>query len=613
MESLPAPPRSPLIFDIETDGLLPTLTRVHCLSIHDPETKETTGYPPERVVEGLIRLNETDRRLCGHNIIAFDIPAIQKVYPWFQPKALPLDTKVWSQLVTPDIWDLTQKKPAWRRQCPPQLADSHSLKAWGYRIGILKGESPDSTWQTYSPEMLKYCEQDSIVTAALLEELQKWTTSDSAVDLEMQVAQILVRQEAHGVNFDTKAAEKLAVQLADELQTLKSQLQQQFPPWQRLVKRAISKVNNQKLGRVKGQEYEVWETIEFNPNSNAHIVKCLKDKYNWEPIVFTDKGNPQLDDDILEDLEALGTMPEVTLIRKFKTASKILGYVSAGSNSWLNHVKNGRIHGNVQGCGAGTRRMTHNSPNLGQVPSVRAYLGKECRALFSAPPGYIMVGIDADQLELRTLSHFLHPFDGGEYAHAAIHGSKENKDDIHWRNAKAIGVDRDSGKTVFYAYIYGAGLEKLGRTVTKSWDKDINVKAGARIKRNLERGLPALVKLKERLIETARSRGFLYDLDGQMFRLRSEHSALNELNQRAGAILMKRAEVYLDEKLRSLGLDFHWLLHVHDEWQLAVRPDDIPIVLEVVEEAFRYTTEFYKFKCPITGGGGAGSNWSETH
>ena len=451
MENPVAPPRSPLIFDIETDDLLPTMTKVHCISIHDPETGVTDGYPPHLVPEALRRLAGTERRLCGHNIIAFDIPAIQKVYPWFKPQALPLDTKVWSQLVTPDIWDLTQKKPAWRRQCPPQLADSHSLKAWGYRLGVLKGESPDTTWQTYSPEMLEYCKQDSVVTFHLWTELLKWTTSDSALDLEMQVAGILVRQEAHGVCFDVKAAEKLAVRLADELEGIKRTLQGIFPPWKRLVKRAISKVNNQKLGRVKGQEYEVWETIEFNPNSNAHIVKCLTDKYGWEPQVFTDKGNPQMDDDILEDLENLGSMPEVTLVRKYKTASKILGYVSAGANSWLNHVKNGRIHGNVQGCGAGTRRMTHNSPNLGQVPSVRAYLGKECRALFSAPPGYLMVGIDADQLELRTLSHFLYSFDNGEYAHAAIHGSKENKDDIHWRNARAIGVDRDSGKTVFYA------------------------------------------------------------------------------------------------------------------------------------------------------------------
>jgi DNA polymerase I len=613
LEQPPAPPRSPLIFDIETDGLLDKLSRIHCISIHDPETGVTDGYPPHLVPEALRRLAGTERRLCGHNIIAFDIPAIQKLYPWFKPQALPLDTKVWSQLVTPDIWDLTQKKPAWRRQCPPQLADSHSLKAWGYRLGVLKGESPDTTWQTYSPEMLEYNKQDTIVTFHLWNELFKWTTSDSAVDLEMQVACILVRQEQHGVCFDVKAAEKLAVQLADELQALKDQLQQYFPPWQRLVKRAISKVNNQKLGRVKGQEYEVWETVEFNPNSNPHIVKCLKDKYEWEPTVFTDKGNPQLDDEILADLDNLGSMPEVSLIRKYKTASKILGYVSAGANSWLNHVKNGRIHGNVQGCGAGTRRMTHNSPNLGQVPSVRAYLGKECRALFSPPPGYLMVGIDADQLELRTLSHFLFPYDGGEYAHAAIHGSKENKDDIHWRNAKAIGVDRDSGKTVFYAYVYGAGLEKLGRTVTKSWDKDTNVKAGARIKRNLERGLPALVKLKERLIETARSRGFLYDLDGQMFRLRSEHSALNELNQRAGAILMKRWQVLLYAKLDAASIDWHPLLTVHDEIQVAVRPQDVSLVKQLSTETFAEVTTLYKLKCPITGEGGSGANWSETH
>lgn len=605
---------TPLIFDIETDGLLPSLTKIHCLSIHDPDTGQTTGYSPDHVLDGITRLHESDRRLCGHNIIAFDIPAIQKVYPWFKPKALPLDTKVWSQLVTPDIWELTMKKPAWRKSCPPLLAKSHSLKAWGYRLGVFKGETPDTSWQTYSPEMLEYCCQDSVVTAALVNELQRWTTSESAVDLEMQVAGILVRQEQHGVDFDVKGAEALAIQLSTELDSLRVKLQAVFPPWQVLKKRAISKVNNAKLGRIKGQEYEVWDTVEFNPNSNAHIVRCLHAKYGWEPVVFTDKGNPQMDDEVLADLEATGTMPEVTMIRQYKTAVKILGYVSAGDNSWLNHVTAaGRIHGNVQGCGAGTRRMTHNSPNLGQVPSVRAYLGKECRALFRPPAGYMMVGIDADQLELRTLSHFLHPFDNGEYAHAAIHGSKENKDDIHWRNAKAIGVDRDSGKTIFYAYVYGAGLEKLGRIVTKSWDKDTNVRTGARIKRNLERGLPALVKLKEQLLAVAKKRGFLYDLDGQMFRLRSEHSALNELNQRAGAILMKRAEVYLDEKLRSLGLDYHWLLHVHDEWQLAVRPDDISVVLETVKEAFSYTTEYYKMKCPITGEGGAGDNWSETH
>ncbi len=606
---------TPLIFDIETDGLIPQLTKIHCLVIRDPLDNTAVRYAPEDVHAGLLRLHETDRRICGHNVIAFDIPAIQKLYPWFQPKRLPLDTKVWSQLVTADVYQLTMSKAPWRRATPPDLIGSHSLRAWGYRLGILKGTAPDETWQHYSPEMLDYCNQDTVVTQALYEELKRWTTSESAVDLEMEVAGILVRQEQQGVNFDVKGAEKLAVQLADELDTLRVELQKSFPPWQKLKKRAISKVNNKKLGRVKGGWYEVWETIEFNPNSTDHIVHCLNQKYGWEPEVFTDKGNPQMDDDVLEDLENMGTMPEVALIRKYKTASKILSYVSTGEKSWLNFVTpEGKIHGQVQGCGAGTRRQTHNSPNLGQVPSSRAYLGKECRSLFSPPEGYTMVGIDADQLELRTLSHFLFPFDGGAYAHAAIHGTKENKDDIHWRNAIALGVDRDDpGKTIFYAYVYGAGLLKLGRIVTKSWDKNLNLKKGRWIKNRLEKGLPALVQLKELLVETNKKRGFLFDLDGQMFRVRSEHSILNELNQRAGAILMKRAEIYLDWKLRELQVDYKWLLHVHDEWQLAVRPEHVKVLKSVVKDAFAHATDYYKMRCPITGGAKEGSNWSETH
>ena len=139
------------------------------------------------------------------------------------------------------------------------------------------------------------------------------------------------------------------------------------------------------------------------------------------------------------------------------------------------------------------------------------------------------------------------------------------------------------------------------------------MKAGARIKRNLERGLPALVKLKGILLETNRKRGFLYDLDGQMFRLRSEHSALNELNQRAGAILMKRWQVLLYNKLDTAGIDWHPLLTVHDEVQVAARPGDVELVKRLSTEAFAEVTAMYKLKCPITGEGGSGVNWSETH
>jgi DNA polymerase-1 len=395
-------------------------------------------------------LGTTSRPLMGHNVISFDIPAIQKLYPEFQPRSLPLDTLIWSQLVTPDIYNLTFTKKQWRLDTPADLFSSHSLKAWGYRLGILKGTTPDSSWQTYSPDMLEYCVRDTEVTHALWEELQRWTTSMSAVHLEMQVACIIRMQEETGVHFDVPGAQRVALRLLDERDEVLREIRSHptFTPV--CIKEFIAKVNNKKLGRTKGDHIRIME--DFNPGSNQQLVLKLREAHGWEPAVFTDKGNPKMDDEVLADLAEV--FPEVELVRKYLTINKILSYVSTGQQSWLNHVKpDGKIYGRVNSCGAGTRRMTHNSPNLGQVPSAKAYLGKECRSLFLPPPGYTMVGIDADQLELRTLSHFLYPYDGGAYSHAAIHGSKENKDDIHWLNARAFGVDRELGKTVFYASI----------------------------------------------------------------------------------------------------------------------------------------------------------------
>lgn len=601
----------PLIIDIETDGLLDTMTKIHCGVVHDMLTDMTHRFEPDDIDDMVDFIQRSEQPLCGHNIIAFDIPAIQKLYPSFVPKALPVDTKVWSQLVTPDVMGLSYTlRREWLSRTPPDLLNKHSLKAWGYRLGILKGTSPDTTWQSYTPEMLEYCAQDVVVTKALFRELEYWTTSDSAVELEMQVSMILVLQEQEGIRFDKAAAERLAATLLDERDKLIHEVRKHptFTPV--LTKEFVAKVGNKKLGRTKGDLVRVFS--DYNPGSTAHLILKLKEAYGWEPEVMTKKGNPQMDDEILKDLAQV--YPEVELIRKYNTCTKILSYVSTGEQSWLNHVTaEGKIHGNVQGCGAGTRRMTHNSPNLGQVPSVKAYLGKECRELFLPPEGYVMVGIDADQLELRTLSHFMYPFDNGVYAHAAVHGSKENKDDIHWVNAKAFRVDRDTGKTVFYCSIYGGGREKKGRIITKSWDKVRNMKEGARIERAMATGLPALGDLREDILKALNKRKYLMDLDGQMFRIRSEHSALNELNQRTGAILMKRAEVYLHNKLVELGVDFKWLLHVHDEWQIAARPAGVEVVLRTAREAFAYSTAYYSMRCPITGDGKAGNNWKETH
>jgi DNA polymerase I len=364
--------------------------------------------------------------------------------------------------------------------------------------------------------------------------------------------------------------------------------------------------------------YHKYKTVEFNPASNHHVVEKLEELYGWEPHVFTDKGTPKMDERVMESLAHMFPSSVEPIVR-WRTANKIRSFISGSNGSWLYHVgADGRIHGNVNSCGAGTRRMTHNSPNLGQVPSARAYLGKECRGLFGPPVGMLQVGVDADQLELRGLSHFLAPYDGGAYIHAACHGSKDNQTDIHWRNAKAVGVSRDAIKTIFYAYIYGAGDAELGSNVTGGWDFQENRRVGRRIRNKLERGVPALVKLKERLIEYKDSRGFLYDLQGQMFRLRSNHSAMNELNQRAGAIIMKVGQLIADRELRLThglvpGYHYEFMLTVHDEWQFAVVPEHAELVAAVAKEAIAVAGEDLKFRCPLSGDASIGNSWADTH
>lgn len=165
--------------------------------------------------------------------------------------------------------------------------------------------------------------------------------------------------------------------------------------------------------------------------------------------------------------------------------------------------------------------------------------------------------------------------------------------------------------------IYGAGLAELGSNITKGWDTVANIKAGRTIKSKLEKGIPAIVKLKEAILEARKGRGYLLDIQGQMFRLRSDHSALNEVNQRAGAIIMKVAQIMLDEELQRIGLnpglDYEFMLTVHDEWQLAVLPDYGELVSTTATQAIADAATVLKFRCPLKGSASIGRTWADTH
>lgn len=165
-----------LVFDLETNGLLDDVTQVHCLVIYDSEADQTVHYNDqgneEPIVRGVQRLEDADI-IVGHNVLGFDLPCLHKIYPWFDPKALVIDTLLLSRLYHTDMMDIDKKRNI--SNMPSRLYGRHSLESYGYRLKEYKGEfGKTSDWQQWSPEMEIYCAQDVKVTTKLCDHFHRY-------------------------------------------------------------------------------------------------------------------------------------------------------------------------------------------------------------------------------------------------------------------------------------------------------------------------------------------------------------------------------------------------------------------------------------------------------
>jgi len=621
-----------LIFDIETNGLLDELTTIHSLVIKDVDTdsvwschdhyphEPTAGTWPHQptgpdVAFGLEMLAEADV-IAGHNVIAFDIPAIQKVHPGWKPKGVVRDTLVLTRLLWPkeQITDIDFRRAA-KGKHPKYLIGAYSLEAWGHRLGDYKGDFK-GPWHTWTQEMQDYCVQDVEVTTTLWgrcmdrlagkDDGAAW--GDECVELEHEVAAIIARQERYGFCFDVEGATKLYATLAARRTELENKLQLAFPP---KVLEIVSKATNRKLGYVKGQVRR--KVIPFNPSSRKQVAARLQE-LGWKPKEFTADGTPKVDDDILSGLPH----PSAKVLAEYYMVEKRLGALAEGKEAWLKLERGGRIHGRVNSNGAVTGRMTHSKPNGANVPSVRAEYGKECRSLFRASPGRTLVGCDADALELRCLANRMARYDGGAYIDTVLKGDKSKGTDMHSVNAKALGgIDREQAKTWFYAFIYGAGDWKLGYTLLGKGPKNKLIAAGKAKRAAFLAGLPAMGKLVNAVKGVLKKRKWIKGLDGRKVFVRAEHAALNTLLQSDGALLMKRALVILDNQLQQQGLrpgkDYEFVANVHDEWQIDALPQHAEIIGKTAAEAIRLAGEHWKLRCPLAGNYVIGETWADTH
>jgi DNA polymerase I-like protein with 3'-5' exonuclease and polymerase domains len=646
-----------IIGDIETDGFLDVMTKIHCIVLYEFSEKKFLTFNSQGNADGDIEdamrmLNDCDKCIF-HNGHGFDYPVLKKFTKSFDLKPSQMyDSLTMAKAVYRDIrgqdFDAMKKGRRHIEFAKMNLVGSHSLKAWGYRLGELKGSIADqegtTDWSKWTAEMQDYCVQDVVVTTRLVESVLKkldqhpWECH--ALDNEFQ--HIMSRQERHGFYFNEDEAIKLYGEINGLMNKLEGELIDEFGSFFKRGKIFSPKRDNSRQGYTAEVPFSKVTLTEFNPGSRDHIQDRLQKLYGWKPTAFGANGKATVDERTLAKLD----YPPIRLLLPYLQCSKISGMLAAGNQAWLKAVKSKRIHGRIDPMGTNTWRCSHSNPNLGQIPGVRkdssgsilwevkGGFGAECRRLFGVPTGFKLLGHDASGLELRCLAHYMANYDGGAYGQLVVDG------DIHTVNQQAVGLNkRANAKTYIYAFLYGSGDLRLGLIVFNDLEPDKKkafiakhgpsgpaydralTSLGKKSRKNISDSLPALGSLIKAVKHKAQTERKLKALDGRLLEIRSVHSALNMLLQSCGAILMKRWLVILDEDLKAAGLspmafggdNYEFVANVHDEAQCEVREADVDKYNEIALAAFPKAGDYYNFRLPIAGEGNAGNTWLETH
>lgn len=634
------------IGDIETDGLLPDCTKIHCAVFYNTDTKEWHEFTPKNISLLSEFLNKINT-LCMHNGIGFDLKVFKQLLN-FEFKGYYIDTLIMSRVLWPDI-----EKPSYEDKDGNKISvkGSHSVEAWGIRLGLKKPEHED--WSKFTSEMLHRCKEDVKIQTELykkcINEIENYKRKDPRLNkwldvfkLEMEFWKGMEKQAENGWLLDIDKCYQYIQQLKQDMSLIDAELDKILPPVVNYPYKDKVCIAFKKDGGVTTNA-----TNWFARYNNFHYVDCeyfppglcgdftrvefnklnlnspeqVKDfllKEGWIPKEYNfkkDKHNKPLKDNegnliyttpkipkVIEEWEQVAietNSPTITLLADRNKIKHRLGMLQG---FYENVRSDRRIEARMITCGTPTARATHIC--VVNVPKAEdgIFFGKECRSVFTAPEGKILVGADASALEARCEAHYLYKIDPSA-AMLLIEG------DIHTLNAEVWDVARRLAKNGKYALTYGCSASKLAATLFKPSEMS------KRLYDDFWEANPALKELVRLLKEQKDARGYLVSVDGRPLLVRYSHAALNTLLQSAGAIVMKKAWCIFNSWRVNNTLS-RYILDVgnfHDELQVETEHNLAEEVGEEIVKSIRMAGEELKFNVPLDGEYKIGKNWAETH
>lgn len=638
-----------VVFDIEANAL-ENPTKIWVIVCKDIDKGDYHIFRGQDYAE-FKTFAEKVKLWIGHHCLGYDIPVIRSLCGFDIPTANVVDTLVVSKLLD-------------------YGRESHSIEDYGEQFGLEKIKFTD--FSKYSLEMENYCVRDvdichrifNIFTRDAVD--RRWNITDPrwkrSLSCEQRFQGIVNDLHINGFGFDSNKAHKLRDKVVGELDILDKEIVESFPPRLTLVREVhpeVTKhgtlnrkdfrwVSNGDLSEFNGGSFCRCAWSAFNPSSHKQIVEVLH-RAGWSPTEKTkthielerqSRRNGQSKDEVerLRHLVKYGwkinetnlsTLPDRAPKPARTLAKRILLEARRRTlTEWIDLVDtDGRVHGDFYAMGAWTHRMAHQNPNTANIPNEKdiqgrtKLLGGEMRALWTAPKGRILVGVDADSIQLRVFAHYIND---KELTDAIVCGNKDAKTDPHSVNQRALGrvcKSRDAAKRFIYSFFFGAGTGKLAEILDCSLPE-----AEEAFSRFLER-YPGLAQLKRTVIPRDATRGYFIGLDGRSVRIKGsstsekKHLAMSGYLQNGEAVIMKHATLLWYEQLGYREIDFKLVDMVHDEWQTEC-PNDLGIALAIAEcqcQALEEVGRRLKLRCPLKGSYGEfpkytiGNNWKVTH
>jgi len=521
----------PIVFDVETtfddptDSLLKCVGLstereamvVHLLSIEggDGECVPTPYYraTEEAEIREVLRFFfESDRWLkVGHNAGYFDALVIRHHFG-VTPAPL-VDTILLHRVVESEL--------------PHKLAYVGSVYT-----DVTSWKADHTAKEATTDEALGiYCAIDCVVTARALPKLSdaaRLRQQDGVAAWDHRVQAVCVGLHENGMLVDRKRRDEESKRLG------------------------LSIAEWREKTRIAAGRYDM------NLNSTVQVRELLFDVWKLTPAEYTKLGDPSTSDESLRLLRTQNRDNEqvvsfIDALRRFRTYSKEYGtYVRRmvpygqpldGHTFWSEDeeedaergliMRDGRIRPDYNAHGTTSGRLSSSNPNAQNFP-------KHLRGMVHAQPGHVLIGADADQLELRIIAsiakmdRYLDVFSEGGDPHALTASLMfgRNFDDAEHGGDQWTKL-RNLAKGIKYASFYGSGDETVHGIVTSAEDKEgkllypnLTVREIATLRRNWLKGIPQLARWWEDTLEEYRARGYLTDpvwgrrrdfLDGENF------------------------------------------------------------------------------------------------